>query len=306
MKLIHTGLVAALVLSCCSLTFAAAKKTTAHETAAEKAKEHTTSSTKAKTKAAKHETAATKAKEHEAAVKKTNDHVDAAEKAKEKAKTHKTAATKAREEEKTHEAAAKTAASSSVKAHETAAAKAKKEAEEHEAEVAIAEAEAAEHEKEAEKAHEAAAAKAKEYEAAAKEADEAESDYSHTTATHKATKTTPAPTVRRATFRPGERLALESGEANTTVARGLEIAKKFAKRLPNGYAAVIDESQRDEIYQIQEEYYNSIEMLKLRLQVLESERDHKIDALLGTEQKAKLKADIGKLISEVDDAEKSL
>ena len=93
-------------------------------------------------------------------------------------------------------------------------------------------------------------------------------------------------TVSRA---EGERLPLEKAQMESPVMKDITIEKKITGRLPNGYANVVTNAQRDDIYKIQKEYAEVIERLKLRIQMLESERNKKIDALLTEEQVEKVK-----------------
>ena len=70
--------------------------------------------------------------------------------------------------------------------------------------------------------------------------------------------------------------------------RGLKVTKRFQRRLPNFYNQVISESQTDKIYEIQSTYFESIEMLTLRLERLTAERNALIEAVLTDEQKEKV------------------
>ena len=70
--------------------------------------------------------------------------------------------------------------------------------------------------------------------------------------------------------------------------RGMKVVKKFARRLPNFYRDVISEKQRDDVYAIQADYFEPIEMLSLRLERLQKERDAQIEAVLTAEQKKKI------------------
>jgi Spy/CpxP family protein refolding chaperone len=59
-------------------------------------------------------------------------------------------------------------------------------------------------------------------------------------------------------------------------------------RLPNYYANVVTEKQRDEIYKIQEEYRPKIDAAKSQLDALNKEMNEKIAAVLTAEQKKKI------------------
>ncbi|GHT31381.1 hypothetical protein FACS1894214_2650 [Planctomycetales bacterium] len=86
----------------------------------------------------------------------------------------------------------------------------------------------------------------------------------------------------------GERLATEKTDLETPANKDIKI-EKIGKRLPNGYRNIVSTEQRDEIYKIQLEYGEVIERLQKRLELLELERDLKIDLLLSDEQIKKLK-----------------
>lgn len=64
--------------------------------------------------------------------------------------------------------------------------------------------------------------------------------------------------------------------------------QKFRPRLPNYYAQVVTEEQRQKIYDIQRKYFSKIEALRRQLEALIAERDKEIEAVLTSEQKAKI------------------
>ncbi len=68
------------------------------------------------------------------------------------------------------------------------------------------------------------------------------------------------------------------------------VVKKIRSRgrLPNHYADVVTEKQRDEIYKIQEEYKPKIDALKAQLNALNKEMKEKISAVLTADQKKKI------------------
>lgn len=107
-------------------------------------------------------------------------------------------------------------------------------------------------------------------------------------------ETTPEPAAAPAT----ERFALEQADRDRPVMTDITITKKITGRLPSGYKAVITSTQRDEIYKVQKEYNELIELLKLRIELMEKERDHRVDALLDAEQVEKLRQTRGSLESE--------
>ena len=65
-------------------------------------------------------------------------------------------------------------------------------------------------------------------------------------------------------------------------------AEKFRGRLPNYYRLVVDQKQREAIYEIQEEYAPKIAALKAQLAAITKERDEKIEAALTPEQLKKI------------------
>ena len=101
----------------------------------------------------------------------------------------------------------------------------------------------------------------------------------------------------------GERFTIETKEKNTAASKGLKIEKKLTTRLPNGYRAVVSASQKEDIYSLQKEYGALIELLKLRIELLETELNTKIDSVLDDTQKKTLRAD-GSLVSEKKKATK--
>ncbi|MDR1963758.1 MAG: hypothetical protein LBQ50_08260 [Planctomycetaceae bacterium] len=87
----------------------------------------------------------------------------------------------------------------------------------------------------------------------------------------------------------GERLQLEKAERERPATNGLKVEKKFSGRLPNGFKDVVSSKQRDDIYALQKDYAELIELLKIRIELLEEERDKQIEALLTSEQAQKIK-----------------
>jgi hypothetical protein len=59
-------------------------------------------------------------------------------------------------------------------------------------------------------------------------------------------------------------------------------------RLPNYYANVVTEKQKEDIYKIQEEYKPKIDAAKAQLDALNKEMNEKISAVLTAEQKKKV------------------
>jgi hypothetical protein len=86
-----------------------------------------------------------------------------------------------------------------------------------------------------------------------------------------------------------ERLTLEQKESESPAAKGLSLDKEVKPRLPNGFGGVVDASQKEAIYKIQKDYNTLIALLKLRVELLEKERNAKVEAVLTPEQLEKTK-----------------
>ena len=95
-----------------------------------------------------------------------------------------------------------------------------------------------------------------------------------------------------------DRLAMEQVDKERDVYKGLVAGREFTGRLPNGYREVVSHSQREEIYKIQREYFDTIELLRVRIDMLELERANKIDGLLTGDQRTRIRAILGNLESE--------
>ncbi|MDR0337612.1 MAG: hypothetical protein LBI18_11035 [Planctomycetaceae bacterium] len=96
----------------------------------------------------------------------------------------------------------------------------------------------------------------------------------------------------------GERFQLEKAELERPIAKGLTIEKKLSGRLPNGYRNIVTEKQKSEMYAIQKNYAELIELLKIRIALLEQECDQQLDALLTSDQVQKIRQTNGFLASE--------
>lgn len=59
-------------------------------------------------------------------------------------------------------------------------------------------------------------------------------------------------------------------------------------RLPNYYAAVVSQAQREKIYGIQAKYTDRIEELQKQLDALKNQRDDEVEAVLTPDQLAKV------------------
>ena len=87
-------------------------------------------------------------------------------------------------------------------------------------------------------------------------------------------------------------LMLASGTPGVSAADGQpggRIIKKIrSNRLPNHYAEVVTDQQREEIYKIQDEYQPKIDALKAQLDALNKEKNDKISGVLTADQKKKI------------------
>ena len=101
------------------------------------------------------------------------------------------------------------------------------------------------------------------------------------------TSTPPSSNVDRLTIETKDKEEKEK-DRNNQVYRGLKLEQKFQRRLPNNFAALVTPAQRDQIYKLQEEYFETLALLELRVELLKKERDAKIDAVLTSEQLQRL------------------
>ena len=93
-----------------------------------------------------------------------------------------------------------------------------------------------------------------------------------------------------------ERLVIETRYKDTSAMRGLRPEREFQRRLPNGFRPIVTATQRDEIYKIQEDYYELVALLELRVELLKNERDVKIDAVLTPAQQQRLNRPVRTLL----------
>ena len=81
-----------------------------------------------------------------------------------------------------------------------------------------------------------------------------------------------------------ERLTIETKDKETPAMKDLKPEREYRRRLPSGFGPIVDAAQRERIYKIQAEYFELIELLKLRIELLERERDAKVEAVLTPSQ----------------------
>ena len=101
------------------------------------------------------------------------------------------------------------------------------------------------------------------------------------------TSTSPASNMDRLKIEMKDKEDKEKDKENL-VYRGLKLEQKFQRRLPNNFAPLVTPAQRDQIYKLQEEYFETLALLELRVELLKKERDSKIDAVLTSEQLQRL------------------
>jgi Spy/CpxP family protein refolding chaperone len=86
-----------------------------------------------------------------------------------------------------------------------------------------------------------------------------------------------------------ERVVIEAKDRKESPAsKGLKLEREVRPRLPNGFAPIVDTAQRESIHNIQREYNELIAFLRLRIELLEKERDAKIDDVLTPNQLERL------------------
>jgi Skp family chaperone for outer membrane proteins len=76
--------------------------------------------------------------------------------------------------------------------------------------------------------------------------------------------------------------------------KGEAVLGRRVRRLPAHFAKVVTESQRKQIYKIQEEYQAKLDALEAQLKALKKERKDRITAVLTPEQRKKVEAASGK------------
>ena len=110
-------------------------------------------------------------------------------------------------------------------------------------------------------------------------------------------ETTQEPVQERTVAPPDEeRLVVEGREKDRPAMKGLHPEREFQRRLPNGFAPLVNTTQREQIYKIQEEYYELITLLELRIELMKHERDAKIDAVLTPAQQQRLNRPVRALL----------
>lgn len=65
-------------------------------------------------------------------------------------------------------------------------------------------------------------------------------------------------------------------------------AKKPTRRLPNFFGDLVDGTQKEKIYAVQDQYTPQLEALTAQIKALQQKRDAEIEAVLNAEQKVKL------------------
>lgn len=83
------------------------------------------------------------------------------------------------------------------------------------------------------------------------------------------------------------RLDLEKADFEREVNRALTL-EKFKRRVPDGFASLVNPTQRAKVYQIQEEYHALIASLQARIAELEKESLVKQEEVLTAEQRVTL------------------
>jgi hypothetical protein len=86
------------------------------------------------------------------------------------------------------------------------------------------------------------------------------------------------------TFMAGSSVSAADGQTGGRVVKRV----RAKGRLPNYYADVVTEKQREEILKIQEEYKPKLDALQAQLDALKKERNEKISGVLTADQKKKV------------------
>lgn len=66
------------------------------------------------------------------------------------------------------------------------------------------------------------------------------------------------------------------------------VEKKVTRRLPNFYGDLVDGTQKQKIYDIQDKYTPQIDALAAQIKDLQAKRDAEVESVLNAEQKTKL------------------
>lgn len=83
-------------------------------------------------------------------------------------------------------------------------------------------------------------------------------------------------------------LDLEKTEVERPVNQGHKLPD-FKRRVPDGFAKLINGAQRDKVYEIQQEYYVIIETLKARIAAMEAECNNRMEMVLEEKQRDELR-----------------
>jgi hypothetical protein len=86
-----------------------------------------------------------------------------------------------------------------------------------------------------------------------------------------------------------ERLVIETRDKGTSPAsRNLTVERVTRVQVPMGYGPVVSPTQRTQIHDIQREYNEVIALLRLRIELLELERNAKIEDVMTPAQLARI------------------
>ena len=83
-------------------------------------------------------------------------------------------------------------------------------------------------------------------------------------------------------------LLAQKVEAKAETKTAAPEAKKPTRRLPNFYGDLVDGTQKEKIYAVQDQYTPQIDALTAQIKALQQKRDADIEAVLNAEQKVKL------------------
>jgi hypothetical protein len=83
-------------------------------------------------------------------------------------------------------------------------------------------------------------------------------------------------------------LLAQKSESKAEAKAAAPEAKKVTRRLPNFYGDLVDGTQKEKIYAVQDQYTPQLDALTAQIKALQQKRDAEIEAVLNAEQKAKL------------------
>jgi hypothetical protein len=99
-----------------------------------------------------------------------------------------------------------------------------------------------------------------------------------------------AHTATPGTLQPASTESTPATTPESTPAKTSKAKRHRGDHLPLYYKGLVTDDQKEQLYAIQDDYRPKLKALKDQLKALTAERDAKLDALLTTDQKAKVQA----------------